>query len=173
MKYIPEWEVEWKDIDGYEGIYQVSENGDVRSFRRQRIKRLSKRDSNGYKYVTLYKDGEMDQRSIHRLVAKAFIPNPYNMAEVNHINGDKSYNRVCNLEWCTRSENMARVVKDGAWKNNRGEKAYQAKVTKKEVIAIRNRYKEENVTQKELAKDFGIKQGHVCDIVNRRSWKHI
>ncbi|MDY6419359.1 MAG: HNH endonuclease [Succinivibrio dextrinosolvens] len=92
-----------KDIINFEN-YQISDDGRVWS--KKSNKWLKPIDVNGYKKASLYKNGKLCQRLIHRLVAEAFIPNPNNYEEINHINEDKSDNRVENLEWCTSSYNI-------------------------------------------------------------------
>ena len=107
----------WKDIEEYEGLYQVSNYGRIRSFDRWVIgKSNSKRfkkgkilktvEHNGYQHIFLYKNGKGKWFYVHRLVAQAFIPNPDNLTEVNHINEIKNDNRVVNLEWCDRKYNV-------------------------------------------------------------------
>lgn len=106
----------WKSVVGYEGLYAVSNFGRVKSLalveyiktgqirnHKERLMRLQ--NMRGYKTVKLSCDGTVATILVHRLVAIAFIPNPENKATVNHINGDKSDNRVVNLEWATQSEN--------------------------------------------------------------------
>lgn len=95
----------WKDIKGYEGLYQISNLGRVKSFYSGKILKGIKA-TNGYLNVRLYKNGTPHGLSIHRLVAQAFIPNPENKPEVNHIDEDKTNNKISNLEWNTRLENM-------------------------------------------------------------------
>ena len=108
----------WRDIAGYEGLYQVSDFGDVRSLGRwvngmNDSKRFVKcrvlkpqKDGGGYLIVSLYKDGKIKTHTVHRLVAEAFIPNPENLTEINHIDEDKTNNVVTNLEWCNRKYNI-------------------------------------------------------------------
>lgn len=107
----------WKDIEGYEGLYQVSNLGRVRSLDRVdskgrhkcgQIMKLSLNEK-GYVKITLWKNGKKKDYKVHRLVAQAFIPNPNNLPEVNHIIDDfehRSDNRVENLEWCTHEYNL-------------------------------------------------------------------
>ena len=103
----------WKYIPGYEGAYQISTEGRVRSVDRyDKIGRLHKgrelsavSQMNGYKYVTLYMDGKQNHVLVHRAVAGAFIDNPEKLPEVNHINENKADNSVGNLEWCTHVQN--------------------------------------------------------------------
>ena len=95
----------WKDIEGYEGLYQVSNMGRVRSLRRNIILK-SKRETNEYERVVLSTNNIPKLYSIHRLVAMAFIPNPNNYPIVNHKDEDRTNNRVDNLEWCTQKYNV-------------------------------------------------------------------
>lgn len=115
---------EWKDIKDYEGLYQISNLGRIKSLKRykknhsktQMIEEkilLPHSTRTGYICVCLCKDAKPKQKTIHRLVAEAFIPNPENKEEVNHIDGDKTNNRVENLEWCTRCENIQHSFKNG------------------------------------------------------------
>ena len=90
----------WKDIKGYEGLYQVSNIGRVRSLKNDILKPfICKGD--GHYYVGLYREGICKRYAVHRLVADTFIPNPNNLLCVNHIDEVKTNNIVSNLEWCT------------------------------------------------------------------------
>jgi hypothetical protein len=120
----------WKDVIGYEGIYQVSNLG--------RIKRISKNhlcnlryqgeyylkpldNGKGYLRMKLSNNGSSKRVMLHRIIAEAFINNPENKKVINHINGNKKDNRIENLEWCTQSYNCLHSVKMGTWgalKNN-------------------------------------------------------
>lgn len=100
----------WKDIEGYEGLYQVSSFGRVKSLnynktgKEQYLKQ--RKNSSEYLQVDLWKKGKIKQSSVHRLVAEAFIPNTYNLPQVNHRDENKGNNRVDNLEWCDRKYNI-------------------------------------------------------------------
>ena len=115
----------WKDIEEFKGLYQVSNLGRVRSIDRlityrTGTKRLTKgtiltigQNKLGYQQVSLSKNDKMYSRRVHRLVANAFIENTKNYKEVNHIDGNKKNNKVENLEWCNRSQNMQHAVRLG------------------------------------------------------------
>ncbi len=103
--YINTDEEIWKDIDGYEGIYQVSNLGRVKSFHGRNEKIMKQRFHRGYKIINLTKNKKVKTFRVGRLVAIAFIPNPERKPEVNHIDEVKSNDRVDNLSWVTSKEN--------------------------------------------------------------------
>ena len=105
----------WKDIKGYEGLYQVSNLGKIRSrYKSNEYLNLKTiKGQRGYLRVTLVKNRNKTNKQIHRLVAETFIVNLENKTQVNHKNGNKMDNRVKNLEWCTPKENMIHAVKTG------------------------------------------------------------
>ena len=110
----------WKEIKGYEGLYEVSSEGRVRSLDRWVVSDrcrswrkgvlLKQSIVLGYKQVGLCKDGKYKGYKVHRLVAQAFISNQFNKPDIDHINGDRSDNRVDNLRWVTPKENMNNPV---------------------------------------------------------------
>lgn len=121
-------ESRWIPISGYEGYYELSLTGRVRSLSRTiftkkglrsvKGKLLSpKSNGSGYLFVVLCKKGNKACQYLHRLVARGFIPNPYNKPQVNHINGDKTDNRVVNLEWVTAQENSCHAHRKGLYYN--------------------------------------------------------
>ena len=115
---------EWRAVPGYEGLYEVSNIGNVRNVRRNTLLRLQK-TNNGYIQVWLYKNGISTGLKVHRLVALTFIPNPDNLPMINHKDEDKTNNRVENLEWCdakynntygTRQDKVRdTAIKNGSW----------------------------------------------------------
>ena len=102
----------WKDIQGYEGLYQISSYGRCRRIDRKYILKPHK-TNRGYDIYQLTVKGKIKNYLIHRLVAQTFIPNFKNKPQVNHIDGNKDNNRVDNLEWCTCSENMKHAYDNG------------------------------------------------------------
>ncbi len=92
-----------KDIKNYEGLYAVTEDGKVWSYKSNKF--MAPSQNNGYLFVNLYKEHKLKKAYIHRLVAEAYLPNPNNYLEVNHVDENKDNNALSNLEWCTRQYN--------------------------------------------------------------------
>ena len=106
---------EWKDIKGYEGLYKISNLGNIKNFKNQI--HASSIDKYGYLQVVLYYKEKPKCFRVHRLVAEAFIPNPENKPTVNHKDGNKQNNCIGNLEWNTIKENSQHAWKTGLCKN--------------------------------------------------------
>ena len=144
-----------KDIEGFEGLYQITNHGRVWSTYSKRFLALySKR---GYTYVTIRKDGKEHYLRLHRLIAKAFIPNLENKPQVNHINGIKLDNRLSNLEWCTARENIQHACNTGL------NKVFKIHTDLKHIIC--KAYQTGDYTQKWLAEMFNISQPGISYIV--------
>ena len=115
----------WRPVIGYEGSYEVSNTGRVRSHnylnKKITIIRCVSDNGNGYGRITLYKHNVGSRKYIHRLVAEAFIPNPENKTQVDHIDGDPSHNWVENLRWCSNRENSNYELT----RRNRSEHSFQ------------------------------------------------
>lgn len=168
----------WKDVLGYEGKYQVSNIGRVKSIPRIRKgnrnavwitkeKILSFSQHNcGYRHVTLFMNGQRTTIFIHILVASAFHCNPDNKPQVNHINGIKSDNRVENVEWSTSSENGKHAYRMGLQKARKGVNNEQCKLTFEQVGMIREEYASGSATQKDIALKYGVSDSRICNIVN-------
>lgn len=176
----------FKDVKGYEGLYQVSNLGRVKSMG-SKFKRKEKflkpgKDESGYLLVILYKSGVKETRRVHRIVAITFIPNPKNKKTVNHINGVKADNRADNLEWNTYSENHSHAYKTGLKNSlhckgkggcNTGTKQHLSKLTEKEVLQIRDLAKSKRFKLREIGQFYNCHQGNIYKISVRKTWKHI
>jgi len=170
---------QWKDIDGYEGLYQVSNFGRVKSFVVTKKGRIRKGvPALGYPQVQLKGngDGSFETGKIHRLVAIAFIPNPDNLPEVNHIKGDRGDCRAWRLEWSTASDNMKHAYRELGKVNNlanqKGESHYNAKFKKEDILNIRE-LAQQGKTPTEIANLYNERTGAICRIINRTRWAHI
>lgn len=162
----------WKKIIGFEKQYEISSIGNLRSIDRlvdhyRGGKRLYKGsikntrlNDKGYYRCNLKKDGKRYDFTIHRLVAIAFLDKDENKEIINHINGIKSDNRIENLEWCTTSENVIHAVK---------ERLIKTKLTDIQVLEILN----SNLSNRKLAKIYGVNSTIIWRIKNRKAYKHL
>jgi predicted transcriptional regulator len=160
-----------KYIHGFNKKYSVTRSGRVFSHKNNKL--LKNCISKGYNTVTLYKRGVGKNYRVCRLVAKAFIPNPKKLKQVNHKNGIKSDDDVTNLEWCTASKNMKHAYQTGLKENNKGSKSVLSKLTEKDVIRIRYLYDNKITMPTELSKIFKVSLRHVWRIIKRERWVHI
>ena len=161
----------WKDIVGYEGLYQVSTLGRVKSLTTGCI-RKTYFDTNGYQLVTLNKNGQKTRKRIHRIVAETFIDGFNVKLDVNHKDGNKSNNCVENLEWCTRSQNVTHAFRNGLNHAASGEKNGKSKLTEPEVLQIREAWDRLHNYCK-VARMFSVNEGTVWAIVNGKTWKGV
>jgi hypothetical protein len=171
----------WKNVVGYESLYQVSDLGNIKSLdkyikgkgnsivlRKGKILKKSI-DKDGYLITGLTKDGVLKTKKIHRLVLEAFTPNPHNKPQVNHINGVKNDNYVNNLEWVTQSENEKHSYCILGKKVRKGINSNLCKLTEKEVLEIRKSI----LSRSELAFKYNVCNGTIDKIINRINWKHL
>lgn len=165
----------WKDIKGYEGLYQVSNLGRLKSYQRVKAGKLVslQKTKDGYLQTDLYKDKVRKAVRIHRLVAEAFIPNPDGKLEVNHKNGNKENNEVDNLEWSTKQENIDHAHDNNLYDNIIGEKHGRAKLSDLDVEFIKKNFKpyDKEFGAKPLAKKYGVSDTQIRHIVKGRSRK--
>ena len=170
----------WKSVKDYEGIYEVSNYGNVKSLDHYCVNRLGtgkqtgrvlkqQKSNKGYLRVTLSYNKKRFTTGVHRLVALEFIPNTENKPQVNHVNGIKHDNRAENLEWCTNSENQIHAVKSKLIKYNLAEKHHNSKLSNKEVLNVRALFKI-GFTNKELANDYGISQSAMSNILRNKTY---
>jgi hypothetical protein len=169
-----------KDIKGYEKLYAVTRDGRVYSYpkkHRKRGKYLKPWYLDRYARVPLSKNSIVKKYSVHRLVAEAYIPNPNNYAEVNHINGKPFDNRVENLEWCDNSYNHKHAWKTGLQKATRLHRlsAQRAglekrKLTMEDAETIRKLYADKIYNGKELSKKYNVSDASIYYIVNNKTY---
>jgi len=167
----------WKPVIGYDGMYEVSNYGNVRSYLNYQwgvkntphiLKQCKCGRQRDYFGVNLL--GSV--KRVHRLVAQSFIDNPNNKPFINHKDGNKSNNKIENLEWCTAKENTQHAYETGLL-NNKGEHCITSKLTKNDVVKIRKIYKDGGVTQKQIAKIWGVSRSQIGFIVTKKRWKHL
>lgn len=166
----------WKPVKGYEGLYEVSDHGRVRSlnFHRKtgRVKVLAINRCRKYPYVCLWPNKKTC--SVHVLVLEAFVGQRPAGLVCDHIDGRKSNNRLDNLRWTTQRVNVTRGCSPAlSSTRSRGERNVNAKVTDSDVAAIRVKYAEGGTSQRRLAEEFGISQPSVNAIVKHVTWRHV
>jgi hypothetical protein len=169
----------WKKIKDYPN-YEVNNIGQVKSIERcivqsngevhklkEKYLKLSNRG--GYYRVCLTNgNGEKGNwKSVHRLVAECFIPNPENKPIINHINGIPTDNNINNLEWCTHQENSLHAHRTGLQVCKKGEKHHNAKLTNKQALEIRN----SNLSSRKLAVIYGVSRRCIKFIINNITYK--
>ena len=163
----------WKDVEGFEGLYKVSNEGVLMSLPRSGTKGgvMKRRKTNrGYEIYTICKNNKPYHKSVHRLFAEHFIANPENKPYINHIDGNPLNNTLDNLEWVTQSENVLHALEMGL-AYTVGENNPQAKLTDKEVLEIRDLYKYKIYNQRELGEIYEAAQTTISSIVRNQTRK--
>lgn len=158
----------WKDIPGYEGRYEVSSHGRVRTSKGLILKRRVL--WTGYDRASLTKDRKVRHFAVHRLVCAAFIGPIPEGKEVNHIDGVRLNNRIENLEYVTRLQNLLHKRVTGT--DGRGETNPNARLSAREVIEIR-RLRAGGTPRKSLAAMYGVTVHMISKITARKNWTHI
>lgn len=163
----------WKSIKGFENEYEISNLGNLRSKERKvkhykngvfrvykSINKKTRLGSDGYLKCNLKKDTKRYDFRIHRLVAETFLNNNDNKQFVNHINGNKTDNRVENLEWCTSEENTIHAVKN---------RLIKTKLTDEQVLKIYN----SKISNRKLGEEFKVDSTIIWRIKNKKAYKHL
>jgi hypothetical protein len=181
----------WKPIKNFEGWYEVSNHGRVRSVTRDMTQKgnggseftytregkyLKPTLTNkGYLKVMLNIHSKKYQFSVHRIVAEHFVPNPYDKPQVNHRDTNKLNNYEWNLEWVTNAENMEHAIQNDLIKTTFGEQRSNAKLTENDVRYIKTHYEKGRgkMNSNYFAKRYGVHKTTIQQIINGKKWKHI
>jgi NUMOD4 motif/HNH endonuclease len=162
----------WKPIQGYEGLYEISNFGRAKSLIKGIIMTITLHET-GYCVIGLTKNNKQRVFRFHRIVASHFCDKKEGCDVVNHKNGIKTDNRALNLEWTTVSGNTSHSFAMGLQKPRTGEESNFAVLSEKDIIDIRDKYRTKKYTQKELGILFGVSRTAITLIVNRKRWAHI
>lgn len=163
----------WKPVVGWEGVYEVSNLGNVKRIMNGFVLKPSVQTAhackNPYKRlrVGLWKNNKGKQYKIHRLVAEAFIPNPENKPQVNHKDNNPLNNNINNLEWVTGKENIHYAMNQG--RMNRGSNNGMSKLQKEDILSIRK----SNETKKEIMNRHSISKSYLNQLLRGERWSHV
>lgn len=174
----------WRPVLGFEDIYEVSDQGRVRSFDRvvsfrkggsKRIKgKILKPQSNGapgYVNVCLWRQSQCTLKKVHHIVLEAFAGERPEGCSCNHKDGNKTNNALTNLEWVTYRENSQHAIRTGLWRHS-GEENCTSVLTAAQVLEIR-RLARQGMRQYALGRHFHVSHGTIWRIVHRLAWKHL
>lgn len=174
----------WKPIEDFENIYEISNFGNIRSLDRLIVTKAglpyfkpaqiikSNIKSAGYVSVLLCKYNKYKTISVHRLVAAHFIPTYNPTLQVNHLDGNKSNNRVENLEWVDAKRNIQHAI-ENKLRNDLGSNNKNAKLNEQDIFFIRACHENKMCTRQELAIKFNVHKNYITLIINKKRWKHI
>lgn len=168
----------WKDVPGYNGVYQASNLGNIRSVRmigikntnlkRQKIKILRLIENSGYKRINVSVNSNKKWKLVHRMVLSAFVPNPHNLPFVNHKDGVRGNNHIDNLEWCTAKENQRHRF------DTLGQVGVGRKLKKEDIVYILNNgARGYNGNIAEIAIKLGVAPAVIRNILNERNYKEM
>lgn len=177
----------WRNVTGWEGIYQISNYGNVKSMERFFIKDVAKlgfkqavlmpemvravgRHKFGYGRASFWLDEKAKHFSVHRLVALEYIPNINSYKQVGHIDNNPKNNHVSNLVWCTQKQNIQHCVDSGRW--HLGEKNGNSKLNKSQVLEIRKMLSD-NVGVNKIARTFNVTKCPIQSIRDGKTWRHL
>jgi len=157
---------QWLDVVGFEGIYEISNHGNVRSAKTKQLKKITFAKTDGRPFLNLWKENQQKVVRPHRLVLEAFVGKCPEGMEGCHNDGNHQNNMLENLRWDTPKNNHADKVKHNT--SNSGERCNWAKLTKEQIIAIRN----DSRLQRIIAEEYGVRQSLISRIKNGTRWVH-
>jgi len=176
----------WKSVKGYEGIYEVSTRGQIRSldridtyvrnhttvtFHRKGTLLVPRITPDKYLGVVLQKKGAQKHVRVHRIVGEAFINNPDNKPQINHKDGNKINDDVKNLEWVTVLENTRHAINTNLIIQPKGEQL--SVLTEKDVLTIRKLWATKKLNQRQIARKYKVGHNCIWYIIHRHTWRHI
>lgn len=166
-----------KPIPGFEGLYDISSEGEVRSLsvrnkqtNSPRIKVLKQSDVGGYRKVTLYKSGKRYQIWVHRLVLLSFVGGPSDGEECAHLDGNPCNNRLTNLKWAPKQENESHKESHGT--RLRGERQHSSKLKASDIPKI-FAMKRTRKSLQEIADAFGVSDTSILNVLQGKTWAHV
>lgn len=169
---------QWKDVVGYEGLYQVSDTGQLKRIVGYLCKteRILKQDTTkkGYKTIQLHAYGCRKTRSIHQLVLETFVgQRPSSVHVTRHLDGNASNNFIYNLAWGTVKQNTEDAFKHGTRFQPRGSQCGTAKLTENEVLSIKQLLIDKTYTQRKITAMFNVCENSISQIKLGYTWRHI
>lgn len=132
-----------------------------------------RKNADGYMEITVGPNSFRTTRKVHRLVAEAFIPNPNNLPEVDHIDDIRDHNDVSNLQWISRLDNIAKIPHEKNSKSKSGECNSRAILTAKDVKSIRQQYEVNGVSISKLSREYNVGHSTIFNIVHYKTWKNL
>lgn len=173
----------WRYVSNTNNRYLISNKGRLLTtgYKGSKIAAIMKpaKDAKGYLRTMLLINSKFKTIKVHRIVAQTWIDNPFNKLQVNHLDFNRENNCIENLEWVTPKENTLHSYKFGRIKKPicinyaKGSKIGTSKITEKQVIEIRNKFKPRIYTREMLANEYGLSPATIKDIILKKSWKHV
>lgn len=158
----------WKQVPGYP-LYECSTFGNIRNIKNKHLLKPAK-DKNGYKRVVLCLCGRHKNITVHRVVAITFLENTHNLPQINHKDGDKTNNKLSNLEWCSNYQNIHHAIDNGLI-NVKGAKNPNSKLTDKDVKQIKKMFATGKYNKSQLAREFSVSHTLIRYIVEGKNWR--
>jgi len=161
----------FKPVFGYEDLYEVNEEGLIKSFHNGIHDLKSSKNPNGYQMVVLCKDGQRETKAVHRIVAEAFLERVEGLTQVNHIDGNKDNNSLTNLEWCTKSQNTIHAYANGLHPQ-KGLSHTKSKFNEMDLIKIKT-LKDSGKSYLEIALELNVNRSTIVRFLRGKTYGNI